>query len=162
MYARKRPVVGIIPFALPGLTGLCIGLTYWVFRFSATQIGTLVTVTESGSRIEIEGAWLCPTMQYKLIGAKALKGIGFGTSIGFGSTDFLRRSRNGRTETVPLNDYEDVFSFCGHPPAAPSSFSGFCKRGLLSVLGASGTHSTGSRPTVHHPGLMAKLGGDCF
>ena len=32
MYARKRPVLGLIPYALPGITGLCIGITYWLFR----------------------------------------------------------------------------------------------------------------------------------
>ena len=39
MYARKKPVVGLIPFALPGLTGLCIGITYWLFRLAADDSG---------------------------------------------------------------------------------------------------------------------------
>ena len=32
MYKRKRPVLGLLPYALPGITGLCIGITYWLFR----------------------------------------------------------------------------------------------------------------------------------
>ena len=32
MYKRGRPVLGLIPYALPGVTGLCIGITYWLFR----------------------------------------------------------------------------------------------------------------------------------
>ena len=67
---------------------------------SASFIGTLSIASESGALIEIENAWLCPTMQYKLIGAKSLKSNGFGISIGIGNQDYLRRNRGGRVEKI--------------------------------------------------------------
>ena len=45
MYMRKRPVLGLIPYAIPGVTGLCIGITYWLFRLKWLVVLTTVIPT---------------------------------------------------------------------------------------------------------------------